>query len=474
METRNKKLVKDIFIYGIGNLGAKFITFLIFPLYSFFIEPDNIGYYDNALAIIFLLIPFVNLQLRDGAFRFLIDEKDESNRKAVINQNYHLLFRMMIIASLTFIIVSNFVTIRYISYIFGLLLTMSVYEVQLQIVRGLGYTKSFVAYGLVTSLLILLFTLIFVVVLKWNIEGTFVSNIMARLIVLIIIEIRHSLIHKNFQARVNDKKLTGKLLKYCLPLIIALSLMWIISNLNRYFINKFVGLYEFGIFTTAFKFAGIIDVLAIIILQAWQETSILQFNAKDRDKYYSSVLNFYILMLVGLSITLSFVLKEIYPYIVDSKYHSGIVYIYILCIAEIGYALQGFISAFFSAKKDTIKVFYVTFVNAIISLALNYILIKYFAITGAVIALSISFFLMFVLYYFLIRKSAKITISVRNCIIALLLLTCGGFIFYCTDNILYRISYWFLSMTVIYFLLPKQIVESIKNRISNKISHFKK
>jgi O-antigen/teichoic acid export membrane protein len=84
MESRNKKLIKDVFIYGVGNLGAKLITFIIFPLYTFFIEPDNLGYFDNALATIFFLMPFVNLQLREGVFRFLIDEKNESNRKAII------------------------------------------------------------------------------------------------------------------------------------------------------------------------------------------------------------------------------------------------------------------------------------------------------------------------------------------------------------------------------------------------------
>ena len=40
----------------------------------------NFGYYDICLTAVFLLMPFVTLQLRDGAFRFLLDSPNEENR----------------------------------------------------------------------------------------------------------------------------------------------------------------------------------------------------------------------------------------------------------------------------------------------------------------------------------------------------------------------------------------------------------
>jgi Polysaccharide biosynthesis protein. len=70
--SRNKKFITDILIYGIGNLGSKMITFLLVPLYTYFIKPEEYGYYDLSLNIIFLMIPFVTLQLREGVFRFYL------------------------------------------------------------------------------------------------------------------------------------------------------------------------------------------------------------------------------------------------------------------------------------------------------------------------------------------------------------------------------------------------------------------
>lgn len=39
---RSTKFINDIFIYAIGNLGSKLITFLLVPLYTYYISPDDL------------------------------------------------------------------------------------------------------------------------------------------------------------------------------------------------------------------------------------------------------------------------------------------------------------------------------------------------------------------------------------------------------------------------------------------------
>ena len=74
---RGRKFINDIFIYAIGNLGSKLITFLLVPLYTYFISPEDFGYYDIALNISFLGIGLLSFQLKDGVFRFLLDNEEE-------------------------------------------------------------------------------------------------------------------------------------------------------------------------------------------------------------------------------------------------------------------------------------------------------------------------------------------------------------------------------------------------------------
>jgi O-antigen/teichoic acid export membrane protein len=473
-QSRNKKLAKDILIYGIGNIGSKLITFLLFPVYTFFISPDNLGYYNLSFATILLLMPFISLQLRDGVFRFLIDNKDENHRKKVINQSYRMIITMTIIATIIFLVISIFFKIRCGYYIFGLLLVMSFYEVETQILRGLGLSKLFVVCGIITSFLILIFSILFVIILKWDVEGIFLANILARLLVLCFIEIKQLIARKYFSLKINDIFITKSLLKYCLPLILSGSFLWIMANSYNYFIEYDLGLYANGLFAVAFKFVTIIEVLSSIIFQAWQETSVLQYNAKDRDEYYSSILNAYIPLLTGIVITLSFFLKAFYSKIVEAEYESSVKYVYILCVAEIGFALQSFMSAIFHANKKTVQLFYLSCISSVASIIFNYVFIKYLGLTGAAISFGLSFFFLFTCYTLSAQKFARIIFSPNILILSILLLTGGGLVFYNTENVFWLISYWLASMSVVYLMLPKHVWHEIMNWIVTKYTKTRK
>ncbi|MDR1722734.1 MAG: polysaccharide biosynthesis C-terminal domain-containing protein [Tannerella sp.] len=464
-EGRNKKLVKDIFIYGIGNLGAKIITFAIFPVYTFFIRPDDLGYYDLSVNAILFLLPFINLQLRDGVFRFLIDNKDDRKHKAVISAAYLLIIRMIVIASILFALLQFFIDVRCGYYIFAFLISWAFYEVQIQIVRGLGHTKFFVLCGVLTAFLILVFSLIFIIILRMDIEGVFLANIAARVVVILIIETKLSLIIRYATTPAEGSKdITSALLKFCTPLILTASLLWLIGNSNRFIIQHLLGQHANGIYATVFKFAQIIELLSIVIFQAWQEMSVLQFEAEDRDKYYSSVFNSYLLILSGIVVTISLLLKIFYVHLVGAEYGSSVIYLYILCVANIGYALQSFMSAIFQAQKNTIKLFYASVFTVVISIVINYLLIKHIGLTGAAISYGISYFLLFAFNFGLARGKTKISVSSKVFIVSAAIVTGSGFVFYCTENVLLILAFWLVSLVAVYLCLPPAIINWITTK----------
>ena len=48
---RGSKFLKDIGVYAIGNIGSKLITFLMVPLYTYFVhDTGDFGYYDVCLC----------------------------------------------------------------------------------------------------------------------------------------------------------------------------------------------------------------------------------------------------------------------------------------------------------------------------------------------------------------------------------------------------------------------------------------
>ena len=94
---RGKQFLKSVGIYAVGNIGSKLITFLMIPLYTFFVETSEFGYYDLCLTAVMLLTSFASLQLRDGAFRFLIDSKTDEGKTEVVSATLRLLSRSLLV-----------------------------------------------------------------------------------------------------------------------------------------------------------------------------------------------------------------------------------------------------------------------------------------------------------------------------------------------------------------------------------------
>ena len=203
-KSRGNKFVNDIGIYAIGNLGSKLVTFLLMPFYTYFISPEEYGYYDICFMVITFLMPFIMLQFRDSVFRFLVDAENDDERRQISS----IACRLMSGSSLFFIIVggivSFFMPIKYAMLVILLAISMSFYDVAIQVVRGLGHTKTFVSTGIITSFMICLFGILFVMILDMGVPGIFYSNILARVLAIGYMELRLQCVQEIYflQARI--------------------------------------------------------------------------------------------------------------------------------------------------------------------------------------------------------------------------------------------------------------------------------
>ena len=190
-QERSSKFLKDLGIYAIGNLGSKIITFAMVPLYTFFVKnTGDFGYYDLCLTVIFLIMPLATLQLRDGAFRFLLETQDQRERSKIITFIYRTLLTSVMVSLVATFLLAMFTSIGYLWYCLLLLLAMSFFEVITQVARGLGNNKDFVAAGIISSIGIGVFSIVLVAFAGLGIKGIFLANILARLVAIMFLELK--------------------------------------------------------------------------------------------------------------------------------------------------------------------------------------------------------------------------------------------------------------------------------------------
>ena len=441
---RGKQFLKSVGIYAVGNIGSKLITFLMIPLYTFFVETSEFGYYDLCLTAVMLLTSFASLQLRDGAFRFLIDSKTDEEKTEVVSATMRLLSRSLLVFMLLSAIVSFVYPIRCLWLSFGLLVSMALIEVFGQMARGVGETKTFVVSNIISAFSIGALSVVFVVWCGWGITGIFLANIFARLIAVVYIEGRVGLLRKYFKPTLKNVMLTKKILRYVLPLLPTIMCWWLTTSSDRFFIQHYFSLSDNGIYAVAARFGAIMQIVGAIIFQAWQEMALRQYNSPDRDKFFSEMVNLFIMFMSIAALCFAFGLKIVYPFIVSPEYVAGIVYVFPIIASSVLYALSNILEVGYQCSFETGRALLGVGVSAAVNILLNFVLIQTIGIYGVMVTSVVHDS----------RRYFKINIS-KMSILTVAIGAVGVFPFYFTDSVLVDVVMIMIGLAAMTLVAPR-------------------
>lgn len=460
------KFMKDIGVYAIGNIGSKLITFLMVPLYTYFVhDTSDFGYYDVCLTVCLLLLPFFTLQLRDGAFRFLLDCDDETQRRRIVSFVARTMLSSLFVTLLVAVVLALFTHIDYLGYTVGLLIAMSLQEVYSQVFRGLGNNRAFVMVGILSALGIGVFSVIFVAYMGWGIKGIFLANIIARVLALLLVEAKVRLITRHTSWNINIGKVGWEILRFTLPLLPGSLCWWLTGSSDRLFIKHFLGLDVNGVYAVAIRFTGIINTLAIIFYQAWQETAILQYHSPDRDRFFSRMFNSYIFLLGIILVGYVFMLKVNYSWLVAPQYHESLNYIYPLGLSAVLFALSAFFDMGYQCAKDTPRTLPAIVLAAIVNVALNFLLIKPLGVYGVILTQFITYIVLFTYrwhdmrHYFVLRSS-------RRSLVPVAVMLVSAIPFYYCDGVVINIAYMALAIGAIIAACNKELRDLILSKFT--------
>jgi len=464
--SRGSKFMRDIGVYAIGNIGSKLITFLMVPLYTYFVhDTGDFGYYDVCLTVCLLLLPFFTLQLRDGAFRFLLDCDDETQRRRIVSFVARTMASSLLITLLVATVLALFTDIQHLGYAVGLLIAMSLQEVYSQVFRGLGNNRAFVMVGILSALGIGVFSVIFVAYLHWGIRGIFLANIIARLLALVLVEAKVRLITRHTSWNIRIGKVGRDIIRYTLPLLPGSLCWWLTGSSDRLFVTHFLGLDVNGVYAVAIRFTGIINTLAIIFYQAWQETAILQYHSPDRDRFFSRMFNSYIFLLGIILVGYVFLLKVNYGWLVAPQYHQSLNYIYPLGLSAVLFALSAFFDMGYQCAKDTSRTLPAIVLSAVINVILNFLLIKPLGVYGVILTQVITYTVLFTYRWHDMRRYFVLKSSSRSLVPVIVMLLSAIPFYYC-DGIVINIAYMALAIGAIIAACNKELRDLLLSKFS--------
>ncbi|ARK35729.1 glycosyl transferase [Lactiplantibacillus plantarum] len=414
-----KRLVRNIGIFAIGNLGSKVIGFLLIAIFTRYLTTTQFGYVDLITTTVNMLLPIIALSIADAVFRFVMD--DDANDQMIFSTGVSFTLLMSLIVFLIAFPILKLFDVHYAGLVL-LYLAASLVQILFQnFVRGIGYVRLFAINGLVSALVLAGCGIWQVVYLRNGITGYLNALIIATIFSVLFIGFIAKL-WTFFRISANNRQLLKAMLQYSIPLIPNAFLWFFTNDASRYFIVGFVGLAVNGLYAVATKLPTIINVFYTIFSQAWQISAVEEYRKNRHSRFFSDVFSADVGLSVILIGAILIILRPIMTIFVASEYFDAWKIVPALLLASFFSNLASFLGTIYLATKETKGIMMTTVYGMIVNLLLNVILIPLFGIQGAGIGAAIGF--AFVMYIRLrdIRKFVDLHVNWRQLWFSLLIL----------------------------------------------------
>lgn len=459
---KSKELLVGTVIYAIGSFGTKILSFLIVPLYTFYITTIEMGDYDLMLSTISLITPLITLQISDGAYAWMIRNR-ESNSLYIVTV-YRFVLITSILAVIAIALINHFIPIYYVGY-FTIILIFGRWMQTLQrLLRGLKNQKLFAISGILYTAVFLTLNVVQIVVLDMGVVALYQSNAISSIIVVITILLFEPRL-RVFNIKINTATVQKEMLKFSIPLIPNRLNWWIMSSSNRYIIKFFIDSSANGIFAIAHKFPSLLQMIFSVFFESWQDLSISDKN-DDSGKFYTYVFRTYYCFAFSAIIVL-IPLTKIAVLIMHESYHFAANFTAFLYIGTVFQALSSFLGVGYLKSNKTKDAASTSVYGAIVNAIVHIILIKYIGLYASAISTMLGFTVMFYIRYYQTKSIMQINVEWLKFYVLLIISIIMSLVCIYTK----RIQDYFLIIfgVIVFFMINRSLLYSIMNKFSNKM-----
>ena len=419
MPSSIKSLTKQTLIYGVGTILTRFVTFLLLPLYTNLLSPEDYG----LASLVFAFLGFMNIVFiygLDSAFmRFYSDDIEKSKRATILSTATWMTLSTsavfsIIIYSYAFplgkVLLSSVENGLFIRYAAAILFFDCISHVPFALIRLEEKPFQFMGIRLLNVVITFGLNIYFVGVLKVGIIGIFRSNLIASTITALLLY-AFTIPRIGFLFSGSTAK---ELAFFGLPFVPAGLASVSMEMLNRYILEYKMDLSAVGIFSTGFKLGIFMLLVTTAFYYAWQPFFLKAGKRESSRPLFSRILTYFVLVTLSIWVILTAIMHEIVHFNVKNFFLIGPEYHEcesIIPIILLGYVFFGINQVFLPGiyfEKKTRYLAYITLVASVVNIAANFIFIPMFGILGSAIASLLGYIILSSLTYFASQSLFKV------------------------------------------------------------------
>lgn len=453
---KNNDLIKNTGIIAIGKISTQIVSFFLLPVYTAFLTAEDYGVVDLLNTLVQLLLPIISLQLEQAVFRFLIEYRDDENRKKeYISTSLYFLTFSGIVYTVFMLIAGQFIQNKYKYFLlFNLLTTMFSYVLS-QIARGLGRNGVYSVANFLMSVINIGLNIVFIVTMGMGATGMLLSGLISNIVscVYIVITIK---LHSYLTIKAFKMSLCKEMFSYSLPLIPNQISWWVFNASGRLIISAVISVAANGVFAVASKFSTLFVTIFNYFGMSWTEQAAIHINDDNAKEYFSGVIESAVRFFSSLILGLIAVMPFVFPVMINKQYSDGYLQIPILLLGSYFNTIVGVFSAIYVAKKKTKSIAKTSIYAAVINLTITLLLIKRIGLYAASIAMVVSYAFLAIYRVFDTKKYIDVKIN-SGCYISFGIMYIILFITYFINNTILN-TFAFIGASIYAVVINKKMI----------------
>ena len=393
-----KSLIVNSFLFLLNTVSTKLITFILIPLYTYFLSTEEYGVTDMSLTVASLATPLVTLSIGDAVTRYIIDDPKDTKRYASIGFWITLFGCVISGLFLPVLDISIFGGLGKYKFYYFIYFVFAAFNSYLtNVARGLNQIRLIAFVSIASSFLTAGAASFLIGLAHMKIDGYFISlTVGSALSVLFYLFVGKSYIYINLFINNKDYILLKRMLLYSIPLIPNSVFWWAGNSINRFFITGILGIGASGLFAAASKIPNVMNMISSTFWQAWSLSAFQEYRTKDVSRFYTNVFTIFRLLCFIAASLLIFLAPWLASFLLQKDFYNAWPIIPILIIAFLFNVFAGFYGTVFTAGMKTKYLMTTTFFAALAVVIATWILVPVFGLEGAATAMVVSNLIMYV------------------------------------------------------------------------------
>ena len=393
------ELVREITIYGLGDLVFRCIGYASFLIYARIFHPEQFGVLALVATLGSIVGMFQELGLNNATQRFYLDPSlPEHKRPRLVSTALMILLVWSVLLTggglLLLYLFGETLMSRYgIAWAYVALTLFSNIPSQLlmfsqNMLRVYFSPWKFTFLSFYKNLVSLSFSLMFILGFGWGLLGFFLGECCALVfsIPLSLFFLRKDL-HWEF-----DKALAADLLRYGYPFIFAGMGYWLFVSMDKWMLSELSNNTEVGLYSVASRFAMIVMLVNEIFGRAWPPYALkLYAQGNHYKETYGRVFSYWFFVMTLLGVPISVFSSEILRLSTPETYWGSAAPLSVLVIGFVFSSTTQITALGISLERKTQLFSKAAWGTAMINFGLNLLLIPRWGAVGAALATLISY-----------------------------------------------------------------------------------